>query len=182
MLPQPHHSNRTQYRKCQCRRRTKRSHHFLQNRRPPPHQLHVPIRFRQQIGKLLFSLRVPVFTDEATVHQLFDPLRHHRFMTTLLTTHRNVAQRRTHLIVHQLLTLCHSSRRLYLRRLNLLICCIDIATAWTVSIFSMGSRAKAERDSRRRAIQERAKKGFVLSDEERALLAETEDKDACVLM
>ncbi|CCL99709.1 uncharacterized protein FIBRA_01731 [Fibroporia radiculosa] len=43
-------------------------------------------------------------------------------------------------------------------------------------------RAKAERQSRRRAIEERARKGFVLTEEERAILAEGEEKDDCILM
>ncbi|KAH9947565.1 hypothetical protein B0H21DRAFT_737818 [Amylocystis lapponica] len=43
-------------------------------------------------------------------------------------------------------------------------------------------RAKAERESRRRAIQDRARKGLALSEEEKAILAEGEAKDECAVM
>ncbi|KAH9922856.1 uncharacterized protein BXZ73DRAFT_51230 [Epithele typhae] len=43
-------------------------------------------------------------------------------------------------------------------------------------------RAKAERESRRKAIQERARKGIPLSEEEKAFLAEGGGKDDCVVM
>lgn len=43
-------------------------------------------------------------------------------------------------------------------------------------------RAKAERESRRKAIQERARKGLPISDEEQAILAEDGGKDDCTIM
>ena len=42
-------------------------------------------------------------------------------------------------------------------------------------------RAKAERESRRKAIQERAKKGLPVTEEEKAFLAEG-GKDDCLIM
>ncbi|OJT14671.1 AN1-type zinc finger protein 2B [Trametes pubescens] len=43
-------------------------------------------------------------------------------------------------------------------------------------------RAKAERESRRKAIQERARKGLPITEEEKAILAEGGGKDDCLVM
>ncbi len=71
----------------------------------------------------------------------------------------------------------HSSARHNIRP----FICIDIDILTIVS-YVHSRRARAERESRRKAIQERTKKGILPTEEEKAFLAASSDKDDCLIM